>query len=152
MVVEVLFGSQPLMMIEKTVLRLMIAMGVPLASALVVEQLPKTGVAEVPFAFQVENQTLPAGTYSVKQADRGRGIRIQNEKLNGIGTACAAAKRKFGRANGARLVFDSYGGHYFLTEIWFDGDGRGVILPVTESTGLAGATPAAQEVRYVRFQ
>ena len=59
-------------MIEKTMLRLMIGMGVPIASALVMEQLPKTGVAEVPFAFQVEQQTLPPGTYSVKQADLGR--------------------------------------------------------------------------------
>ena len=50
---------------ERTILRLLVGMGGPIASAVVLEQLPKTGVAEVPFAFQVQEQTLPRGTYAV---------------------------------------------------------------------------------------
>ena len=148
------------MKIERPVLRLMIAVGVPIACALVVEQLPKTGVAEVPFAFQVDGQELPAGTYSVKQAERGHSIRIQNDKLAGVGMECLAAKRKFGRANGARLVFDSDGGRYYLSEIWFAADGTGVVLQEgranqpagTPAVSRAGAPAANREVRYVRFQ
>ncbi len=139
-------------MIDRTVLRLMIGLGVPLASALLIEQLPKTGVAEVPFAFQVEEQTLPPGTYSVKQADTGRGIRIQNQKVPEAGTKCVAAKRKFGKAEGARLVFDRCGGHYFLSEIWFDSDGRGLILPESRLEQEATSNPQDREVQYIRFQ
>ena len=139
-------------MIEKTILRLMIATGVPLGSALVLEQLPKTGVAEVPFAFQVEEQTLPAGTYRVKQADLGRGIRIQNEKVAAAGTKCLAAEHRFGKAQGARLVFDSYEGHYLLSEIWFDADGRGTILQQKHLSVKAGSEGENRDVQFVRFQ
>jgi hypothetical protein len=144
-------------MFERTVLRLMIAMGVPIASALVMDQLPKAGVAEVPFAFQVDKQAMPPGTYSVKQAELGRAIRIQNEKVGDASVECVAAKRKFGKAKGARLVFDSYGGRYYLSEIWFDADGRGLVLNESLTGQKAGTKPASsqaatREVRYIRFQ
>ncbi len=115
-------------MIQRTMIRLIIAAGVPILTTMVMEQLPKTGVAEVPFAFQVEDQTLPPGTYSVKQADLGRGVRIENQKVAGIGMQCVGAKRRFGKAQEARLVFDSAGGQYALSEIWFDDEGQGLIL------------------------
>ena len=131
-------------MIEKPVIRLIIGMGVPIASALVLEQLPKTGVVEVPFAFEVEEQTLPPGTYTLKQSILGGGVRIKNEKVPGAGMKCVAAERKFGRAEGLRLVFNTHEGHYSLSEIWFDADGRGLILPAKR--------PATGEVRSLRFQ
>jgi hypothetical protein len=139
-------------MVEKPVLRLMIGMGLPIASAVMMDQLPKTGVAEVPFAFQVEERTLPPGSYSVKQEDRGRSIRIQSEKTAGEGLTCVAAKRKFGKAQGARLVFESYEGHYVLSEVWFDADGRGLILPEVRAAKGAGPYPEDRETRSVRFQ
>jgi hypothetical protein len=115
-------------MIDRTVLRLMLSVGVPIASALVIEQLPKTRVAQVPFAFQVEDQTLPPGTYAVKEAGLGRNIRIENEKLAAASTKFIAAKGKFGKPEPARLIFESYQGQYRLSEIWFEADGRGVVL------------------------
>ena len=134
-------------MIERSVFRLILGVCLPVASAVVIEQLPKTGVAEVPFAFQMEDQTLPAGTYSVKQADGGRAICVQNEEIANGGLNCMAAKRKFGKAKGqgARLVFEHDGGRYFLAEIWFEADGRGLIL---RSRGGEQQTA----IRYVRFQ
>jgi hypothetical protein len=139
-------------MIERTVLRLLIGMGGPIASAVVLEQLPKTGVAEVPFAFQVEEQTLPRGTYAVKQADHGRGVRIWNENVAGTGLNCAAVKRRFGKAEGARLVFENRGGRYFLSEIWFDADGRGLILPAGRAKDGAGTKPDDGQIRDVLFR
>ncbi len=130
----------------------MLGMGLPIASALMMEQLPKSGVAEVPFAFQVEHQTLPPGSYSVKQADRGRSVRIQSEKIAGEGLKCLAVKRKFGKAQGARLVFENYDGHYFLSEIWFDADGRGLILQDGQANQGARFTRDDREIRSVRFQ
>jgi hypothetical protein len=139
-------------MIEKHVLRLVLGMGLPIVSALIMEQLPKSGVAEVPFAFQVEQQTLPAGSYSVKQADLGRSVRIQSEKSTGEGLKCLAVKRKFGKAQGARLVFENYQGHYLLSEIWFDADGRGLILQAGGAKESVRSTRDERELRSVRFQ
>ena len=130
----------------------MLGMGLPIASALIMEQLPKSGVAEVPFAFQVEQQTLPPGSYSVKQADLGRSVRIQSEKSAGQGLKCLAVKRKFGKAQGARLVFENYQGPYFLSEIWFDADGRGMILQGGPAKENVQSTQDDREVRSVRFQ
>jgi hypothetical protein len=120
-------------MIDRAFLRLMIGVGVPILSALVVQQLPKTRVAQVPFAFQVEDQTLPAGTYSVEATTWGRNIRIQNEKLAAAGTKFMPVKGKFGRTEPARLIFDNYQGQYQLSEIWLDADGHGVVLRAKNS-------------------
>jgi hypothetical protein len=139
-------------MIERTFLRLMIGVGVPIVTVVVMEQLPKTGVVEVPFAFQVEKQTLPPGIYSVKQADRGRGIRIQNEKVAQAGLKCIAAKHKFGNAQEPKLVFDSYQGRYMLSEIWFDANGRGLVLRDASLRNQAGPTPQDRDVRSVSFR
>jgi hypothetical protein len=114
--------------IEKPLIRLMIAVSLPIATALLMEQLPKTGVAEVPFTFQVKDQMLPPGIYSVKQADLGRGIRIQNQTVATAGLKCVAAKLRFGRVEEPRLVFEKTAGCYSLSEIWFDAEGRGLIL------------------------
>ncbi len=134
-------------MIERSVFRLIVAVGLPVASAVVIEQLPKTGVAEVPFAFQMEDQTLPPGTYAVKQADAGRAICVQNEEIANGGLTCMAAKSKFGKAHGQgpRLVFERDAGRYFLAEIWFEADGRGLIL-------RRGGSEQPSAIRYVRFQ
>jgi hypothetical protein len=115
-------------MIKSTVLRLTIGIGLPIASAVVMDQLPKSAVAQVPFAFQIGGQTLPPGTYSVRQSDLGRDIRIQSDKL-GLGLKYTAAEHKFGTVERPRLVFESSQGSYRLSEVWLEADGRGVILP-----------------------
>jgi hypothetical protein len=115
-------------MFKKPVIQLMIAIALPLASAIFLEQVPKSDVAEVPFAFQVAGETLPAGTYSVQQAGLGGAIRIQNNKLALVGTRCTAAKKKFGRTQPARLIFDRSDGGYRLSEVWLEADGRGLIF------------------------
>jgi hypothetical protein len=139
-------------MIERTVLRLMIGAGLPIAAALVMEQLPKTRIAEVPFAFQIQDQKLPPGTYSVKQAGLGRSILIQNKKLAGAGMKCVAFKRKFGKAELARLVFDSYQGRYLLSEVWFDADGPGVVLRRKDSGQKGGSQGRGGEIKCVSLQ
>jgi hypothetical protein len=135
-------------MIERAVLRVLIAMSVPIASAVVMEQLPKTGVAEVPFAFEAAGQMLPPGRYSVKQAERGRILRIQNQRVPAIQVECVALERKFGRAKGARLVFSNDSEHYHLSEIWFDADGTGLVLKQSRTQRRA----AAGELQFVPFE
>jgi hypothetical protein len=137
-------------MFERPFVRLMIGMGLPIASAVLVEQFPKAGVAEIPFAFQVEGRTLPPGSYSVKNA--GRTIHIQSENIAGAGLNCIAAEWEFGASREAGLVFGEYGGRYFLTQIWLDSDGRGLILQPVRLKPDAASNPDGRTVRYVRFQ
>jgi hypothetical protein len=138
-------------MFERPFLRLMIGMGLPIASAVLVEQLPKAGVAQIPFAFQVEGRTLPPGSYTVKNA--GRTVHIQSENVAGAGLSCIAAERKFGTSREAGLVFGEYGGRYFLTQIWLDSDGRGLILQPGRLKPEAASSPDGRAaVRYIRFQ
>jgi hypothetical protein len=139
-------------MIDRTVLRLLIGVAVPIGSAVLIEQLPKTGVAEIPFAFQMEEQTLPAGTYLVKQADHERAVCIQNQQLSRVGMKCVEVKGRFGKAQGARLVLKEHEGRYFLSEIWFEADGRGLILPHGGVQASPASNATGDEVRYVRFE
>jgi hypothetical protein len=127
-------------MFQRGVFRLAVGMGLPIASALVVEQLPKSGVAEIPFSFEVDGRALPAGTYLVREADFGHSIRVQDQTPGG-GVAVARAKWRFGTPNRSTLIFERDGGRYSLTEIWFEADGPGLILAAGKS--------AAGETRYV---
>jgi hypothetical protein len=151
MAARMLLLARTFQVIEKPVLRLMISIGVPIASALVLEQLPKTGVADVPFAFQVEERMLPAGTYSVSQANMGRGVKIQNQNVASEGLKCVAARHKFGKAQAARLVFDRCDGRYLLSEIWFDAEGRGLVLQQKPLGENAGSKAEQRDIRYVTF-
>jgi hypothetical protein len=129
----------------------MIGIALPIAAAVVLEQLPKTGVARVPFAFQVQGETLPAGTYSVKQTVRGRAVCLENQKLADSARNCVAAKSKFGKAEGSRLVFSNYEGHYVLSEIWFEADGAGLILQ-NRAVPSDASLRDAPEIRNVHFE
>lgn len=131
-------------MINRSVFRLVMSVAIPLASAAVIELLPKTRVAQVPFQFQVADRILPAGTYAVRAGGLGRGIRIQNQKSAGDFLDCATAKSKFGRSDRARLVFADQDGQYRLSEIWFEADGRGVILRNATVSG-GGEQKAGEE-------
>jgi hypothetical protein len=132
-------------MFQRGVFRLAIGMGLPIASALVVEQLPKSGVAEIPFSFEVEGRMLAAGTYAVKEADFGRSIRIQNDTPGGE-VAVARAKWRFGTSNRSTLIFVEQSGRYSLAEIWFESDGPGLVL---QGLSLQAGKSADGEIRYV---
>jgi hypothetical protein len=77
--------------------------------------------ADVPFAFAVGNQLLPAGTYTIKTASDGF-IAIKNhdkpiEVLTLVHRGGAKAP------DGGKLMFHKYGNQYFLGEIlsgWAD--------------------------------
>jgi hypothetical protein len=142
---------QPIMM-QRPVLRLIFAVGLPIAAALLLEQMPKTGVAEVPFAFQVEDQVLPAGTYSIRETDFGRSLRIRNERLPDLGAECVVVRHRFGKSRGSRVVFQSQGRRYYLSEVWFDADGAGLVLNQRSQERKVASTPPTRPARFVRFQ
>lgn len=127
-------------------------MAVPIASAFVIEQMPKKAIADVPFPFQVEGQALPPGTYSVKQMSRFRSIRIQNQAMSGASKQCVPVKRTWGKAKGARLVFEAYGDRYFLSEVWFESDGSGLILRKSPDEVRMASGENYRKEAFIQFQ
>ena len=85
-------------------------------------------VSNVPFSFHVEQQQLAAGTYQIST------ISDKVELLRNVDTHAGAFLIKAARIQGspdegARLVFNRYGGQYFLSQIWDGRSDSGIQLP-----------------------
>jgi hypothetical protein len=91
----------------------------------------QTGVkADVPFDFVVGNRAYPAGEYTLSAAlTEGGVIRIDN--MNEVLAAFAQSNpcSKATRATETKLVFHRMGGHYFLYQMWTDGNLTGREFP-----------------------
>jgi hypothetical protein len=68
---------------------------------------------DVPFAFSVNNQVLPAGSYEIVQNDNTSmlTIRNQSDRKSTIFSVNTAEERRVPAA--AKLVFKRYGDQYF---------------------------------------
>jgi len=76
---------------------------------------------DVPFAFNVAGQALPAGHYIV--APMGDNIRIFNSQTTGLYVPTHSALRTI--SDGTKLVFHRYGDSYFLSAVWVTGNTTG---------------------------
>jgi len=75
----------------------------------------------VPFAFGVENHSLPAGEYLVLTVTPERSIRIVS--TDGKNSAIVNTLPNYAKSPSetSRLVFHRYGDEYFLTQVWTGG-------------------------------
>ena len=75
----------------------------------------------IPFAFGVEDQSLPAGQYLVFTVTPERSIRIVS--ADGKHSAIVNTLPNYAKepSSNSRLVFHSYGNEYFLAEVWTAG-------------------------------
>ena len=74
--------------------------------------------ADIPFAFSVNNQVLPAGSYEIIKDDNTSMLRIRNEATRR--STIFAVNTPFWRtvsAPTAKLKFNRYGDQYFLSVI-----------------------------------
>ena len=94
--------------------------------------------ADVPFAFNVGNTHMPAGTYKVKRADFNF-IVVSN--LNTGDTVLSLFQRETPSHASHKLIFQHHGNQYFLAEIWGVEGNSGMAMP---------ATKAQREVEVVR--
>jgi hypothetical protein len=86
-------------------------------------QNPSAVQVSVPFAFQVGNQHMPAGTYQISKDSFEFKLRgVDNDAGTFIPTYPATAKTV--SATGY-VLFDSIGGRYFLAGIWPAGSDEG---------------------------
>ena len=75
----------------------------------------------IPFAFGVQDQPLPAGQYLVFTVTPERSIRIVS--ANGKHSAIVNTLQNYAKepSSNSRLVFHRYGNEYFLAEVWTAG-------------------------------
>lgn len=81
--------------------------------------------ANIPFAFEAGNKTMPAGNYRIESMQTGAGsvqvIRGASRDLQAIVSTSAVTAT--GATPAPELIFHRYGNHYFLAQIRTD-DGR----------------------------
>lgn len=80
----------------------------------------------VPFAFSVGSQLLPAGHYIVSAVDSTH-VRIDGDKQHGLYAATHGALRM--NSDESKVVFHKYGDKYFLAEVWVTGKTTGREVP-----------------------
>ena len=93
---------------------------------------------EAPFAFEVENNKLPAGEYTVLV--QSGWLQIQGKDGKGAAHALTMPVVSRGQKTVAKshVVFHSYQGRYFLAEIWASGQEKGrELLETREEQQLA---------------
>ena len=72
----------------------------------------------VPFGFEMGSKHFEPGTYTVRTPQVGV-VEIQGNSTVGL----ALTREEQGQASKtAKIVFDRYGEHYFLRQLWFNSD------------------------------
>ena len=103
--------------------------------------------ASVPFDFVVGKQVMPAGNYLVSKLSSNSGLSIRNTDQSDSRLLLARACQKSNPAEKTMLVFHRVGEQYFLSEIWVEGNTRGISVPTSPlETKMAMSHQASQEV------
>jgi len=71
----------------------------------------------IPFQFNVGSKTLPAGEYVIRRFDAAT-VLILNRDSNEAAVAIWSNTESHARAGASLLVFNRYGHHYFLAQVW----------------------------------
>lgn len=87
-------------------------------------------VADIPFDFVVGNKLFPAGQYQIRSIGvNGETLSLQNtdHKQGMFFTPiyCSSAQPQ----SESKLVFNMYGNHFYLSQIWTEGYDQGRELP-----------------------
>jgi hypothetical protein len=96
---------------------------------------PVVYTADIPFSFTVNNVTLPAGAYEIRQlmttdawdfalSDAKGGVRV---------IFSAESAERGNRPASYELTFDEIGNDHFLTNIWLADQDAGFYIPKTKS-------------------
>lgn len=92
------------------------------------------GEVNIPFDFSAGSAKLKAGIYTVKRMSANAlAIRSVDGKTTALVNAPLTLGSRESRA-GQRLVFNKYGDHYFLSQIWLRVDSGRQLFPTAEET------------------
>ena len=107
---------------------LMLVIGLALASAAVANgQSGQQVTAQIPFEFNVADQTMSSGQYQLNRVN-GAGDVLAIRDTTGKSRAMRLTSpviAKDQQDKGAKLVFHRYGSAYFLSQVWLDGRSTG---------------------------
>jgi hypothetical protein len=125
----------------KNILRSLMAAGLVIiggGAAIQAQQADRVVKFEAPFAFEVENNKLPAGEYTVLM--QGGWLQIQGKDRSSAAHALTmpVVSRESKPVAKSHVVFHNYQGRYFLAEIWSSGQEKGrELLETREEQQLA---------------
>jgi len=108
--------------------------------------------ANIPFEFQVGNVSLPAGEYSIRQANTASVVAVLRLSKDGRSLALVHMIPVIGKSQErAKLIFHRYGSQYFFAEVWTVGENTGLLVPKSRAERatqrkLAGLKPRIEEV------
>jgi len=100
----------------------------------------------IPFNFSVGTQTFPAGEYSLKPL-LPHTLLLRNQAGQVLTTIATNTVESTEVPRSVRVVFNGYGGQYFLAQIWKAGDstGQALVKSPTE-VEMARKHPSGQQV------
>jgi hypothetical protein len=84
--------------------------------------------ADVPFAFSMQGQSMPAGNYSII-AVSDRVLEVWNLDSRHGQLLAKQMSVQSSKDQGPKLVFHKYGDQYFLSQIWDGQSDTGIQLP-----------------------
>jgi len=98
-----------------------------LTAVTVSAQSERIRVINIPFSFIVGEKTLPAGEYTVEpnRKDSDNVWLVQSKEGHASALFSTNTVRASETQEEARLVFHRYGGQYFLSQIWTQGETAG---------------------------
>jgi hypothetical protein len=106
-------------------------------------------VADVPFAFVVAQQTLPAGHYVVSRLNDD--LNIHGGQNRGALVPAHPAQPPDHKLE-SKLVFHRYGDAYFLSEVWVAGNTVGRELYVSRAERKLKESGREREIAVVRME
>lgn len=93
--------------------------------------------ATVPFRFTVGDFTLPAGTYTIDSAANSPDVLVLRNLQKGIQIVATGRSNESNPQRLDALVFNHYGGQYFLSQIRSDGAAMNVDFSASKAERLA---------------
>lgn len=114
--------------VAKGLTMLMLVVGLALASAAVANgQSGQQVTAQIPFEFNVADQTLRSGQYQLNRANSAGDVLEVRDTAGKSRTMRLTSPviAKDQHDKGAKLVFHRYGSTYFLSQVWLDGRSTG---------------------------
>jgi len=82
----------------------------------------------VPFSFVAGSKNLPAGDYAIELNRRGGSMIVRSEERSGNSVMMLANNSDWARnPDKTYAIFQRYGAHYFLAEVWRQGAGQTLI-------------------------
>ena len=104
--------------------------------------------ATIPFEFMIGNKTMPSGDYSVQSVSPPNILQIRNSETNAgaLAVTGSVGGGDISQAGSPRLVFNRYGDHYVLAQIWDGSSGTGHELPMTRSERELAKTASANRI------